>query len=52
MVLDKEDLELALTNNPYLKEKEADTSKIYFAFLNKELKRKCHSRFKDKSGKT
>lgn len=37
MVLNIEDLELALTNNPYLKEKDLDTSKIYFAFLNKEL---------------
>ncbi|MBF6652801.1 hypothetical protein C3B47_07820 [Flavobacterium columnare] len=37
MVLGKEDLEGALSNNPYLKEKEADPSKIYFAFLNKEL---------------
>lgn len=37
MVLAKEDLVEALSNNPYLKEKEADTAKIYFAFLNKEL---------------
>lgn len=37
MVLAKIDLELALANNSFLKEKEADTSKIYFAFLNKSL---------------
>ncbi|OWP84309.1 DUF1697 domain-containing protein [Flavobacterium columnare] len=37
MVLAKQDLEQALANNPYLKEKDVDTSKIYFAFLNKEL---------------
>ncbi|MFK7050229.1 hypothetical protein FLACOL_02216 [Flavobacterium columnare] len=37
MVLAKQDLEQALANNLYLKEKDVDTSKIYFAFLNKEL---------------
>lgn len=46
MLLAKQDLELALSNNPYLKEKEADTSKIYFAFLNKELNESAIHDFK------
>ncbi|MFK7032119.1 DUF1697 domain-containing protein [Flavobacterium oreochromis] len=37
MVLKKEDLEKALINNPYLKVHNADTTKIYFSFLNKKL---------------
>ena len=37
MILQKEDLVLALQNNPYLKEANADTSKLYFSFLSKEL---------------
>lgn len=37
MVLSRNDLELAITNNPYLKEKEVDTSKLFFGFFNKEL---------------
>lgn len=37
MVLQKEDLEKALANNPYLKGNEVDTTKLYFSFLNKEL---------------
>lgn len=37
MVLQKEDLEKALVNNPYLKGNNVDTTKLYFGFLNKEL---------------
>lgn len=37
MILQKEDLELSLQNNPFLKESTPDTSKLYFSFLNKEL---------------
>ena len=37
MVISKEDLEACLKHNPYLKEKECDTKKLYVAFLSKEL---------------
>ena len=37
IVIAKEDLEACLQNNPYLKEKEADTKKLYFTFISKEL---------------
>jgi len=37
VVIGKEDLESCLKNNPYLKEKECDTKKLYVAFLSKEL---------------
>ncbi|MCL9804547.1 DUF1697 domain-containing protein [Flavobacterium amniphilum] len=37
IVITKEDLEACLNNNPYLKEKEADTKKLYFTFISKEL---------------
>ncbi|MEI7510323.1 MAG: DUF1697 domain-containing protein, partial [Flavobacterium sp.] len=32
-----QDLELCLTNNPFLKDKEIDTKKLYVAFLSKEM---------------
>ena len=38
VVIAKKDLELCFTNNPYLKEKDFDTKKLYTAFLSKELK--------------
>lgn len=37
VVIAKEDLEACLRNNPFLKEKECDTKKLYVAFLSKEL---------------
>lgn len=37
VVIGKEDLEACLKNNPYLKEKECDTKKLYVAFASKEL---------------
>jgi uncharacterized protein (DUF1697 family) len=37
VVIGKEDLESCLKKNPYLKEKECDTKKLYVAFLSKEL---------------
>ena len=37
VVISKEDLEACLKHNPYLKEKECDTKKLYVAFLSKEL---------------
>lgn len=37
VVIAKEDLEACLSNNPFLKEKECDTKKLYVAFLSKEL---------------
>lgn len=37
VVISKEDLEACLKNNPYLKEKECDTKKLYVAFISKEL---------------
>ena len=37
VVIGKEDLEACFKNNPYLKEKECDTKKLYVAFISKEL---------------
>ncbi|WP_396142830.1 DUF1697 domain-containing protein [Flavobacterium sp.] len=37
VVISKEDLEACLKNNPYLKEKDYDTKKLYVAFISKEL---------------
>ena len=37
VVIGKDDLEACLKNNPYLKEKECDTKKLYVAFISKEL---------------
>lgn len=37
IVIGKEDLEACLEKNPYLKEKDSDTKKLYFAFISKEL---------------
>ncbi len=37
IVIGKKDLEKCFTNNPYLKEKEVDHTKLYVAFLSKEL---------------
>ena len=37
IVIGKQDLELCLRNNPFLKEKEVDTKKLYVAFLSKEM---------------
>lgn len=37
IVISKDDLENCLNNNTYLKDKNVDTSKLYFSFLNKEL---------------
>ncbi len=37
IVIGKQDLELCLTNNPFLKEKDVDTKKLYVGFLSKEL---------------
>lgn len=37
VVISKEDLEACLKINPYLKEKECDTKKLYVAFISKEL---------------
>lgn len=38
LVIDKNDLLSCLSNNPFLKEKEADTKKLYVAFLSARLK--------------
>lgn len=38
IVIAKEDLELCFKNNPFLKEKEADTKKLYVAFVSVALK--------------
>lgn len=38
IVITKEDLELCFKNNPYLKEKEVDTKKLYVAFVSITLK--------------
>lgn len=38
IVITKEDLELCFKNNPYLKEKEVDTKKLYVAFVSTTLK--------------
>ena len=37
VVIGKEDLEACLKNNPYLKEMDCDTKKLYVAFISKEL---------------
>ena len=37
VAIGKEDLELCFKNNPYLKEKDCDTKKLYVAFITKEL---------------
>ena len=37
IVVGKQDLELCLKNNPFLKDKEVDTKKLYVAFLSKEM---------------
>ncbi len=37
IVISKADLEKCLTNNPFFKEKEVDTKKLYVAFISKEL---------------
>lgn len=37
IVIGKQDLELCLKNNPFLKDKEVDTKKLYVAFLSKEM---------------
>ena len=37
IVISKTDLEKCLTNNPFFKEKEIDTKKLYVAFISKEL---------------
>jgi len=39
IVITKEDLELCFTNNPYLKEKDVDTKKLYVAFVSMFLKK-------------
>lgn len=38
IIIAKEDLELCFKNNPFLKEKEADTKKLYVAFVSIALK--------------
>jgi uncharacterized protein (DUF1697 family) len=37
IVIGKNDLELCLKNNPFLKQKDVDTKKLYVAFISKEL---------------
>ncbi|WP_395044299.1 DUF1697 domain-containing protein [Flavobacterium sp.] len=37
IVIGKNDLELCLKNNPFLKEKDVDSKKLYVAFISKEL---------------
>jgi uncharacterized protein (DUF1697 family) len=37
VTIGKADLELCFKNNPYLKEKDCDTKKLYVAFISKEL---------------
>lgn len=37
VVISKSDLEACFATNPFLKEKEADTKKLYVAFISKEL---------------
>lgn len=39
VVITKEDLELCFKNNPYLKEKDIDTKKLYVAFVSVTLKK-------------
>jgi len=38
IVINKSDLEACLTNNPFLKEKETDTKKLYVAFISTALR--------------
>ncbi|MFC6096079.1 DUF1697 domain-containing protein [Flavobacterium qiangtangense] len=38
VVIDKEDLAICFKNNPYLKEKDIDTKKLYVAFVSTTLK--------------
>lgn len=37
IVINKNDLEMCLKNNPFLKDKDVDTKKLYVAFISKEL---------------
>jgi uncharacterized protein (DUF1697 family) len=37
IVIEKKDLEMCFTNNPFLKDKTIDTKKLYVAFISKEL---------------
>ena len=37
IVIGKEDLQLCLKNNPFLKQKDVDKKKLYVAFISKEL---------------
>ena len=37
IVIGKEDLQLCLKNNPFLRQKDVDTKKLYVAFISKEL---------------
>lgn len=37
IVIGKNDLELCFKNNPFLKQKDVDTKKLYLAFISKEL---------------
>lgn len=37
VVITKEDLQACFANNPFVKEKEVDTKKLYVAFISKEL---------------
>jgi uncharacterized protein (DUF1697 family) len=37
IIISKSDLEKCLTNNPFFKEKNVDTKKLYVAFISKEL---------------
>lgn len=39
IVITKEDLELCFKNNPFLKEKDIDTKKLYVAFVSAQLKK-------------
>ncbi|MFH6936089.1 DUF1697 domain-containing protein [Flavobacterium sp. FlaQc-30] len=39
IVITKEDLELCFKNNPFLKEKDIDTKKLYVAFVSTQLKK-------------
>lgn len=39
IVINKEDLSACFNNNPFLKEKEVDTKKLYVAFISIELKK-------------
>jgi len=46
IVIGKEDLEICFKSNPYLKEKEVDTKKLYVAFISKELNSSALSELK------